>query len=54
MAISAFLTKLYFISVMLALCYVYVVYPVDLTPIAYSKLRDLRPVRHPSLVANQW
>jgi hypothetical protein len=34
------------------LCYVYVINLVDLTPIAYSRLRDLRSVRHPSLVAN--
>jgi hypothetical protein len=34
------------------LCYVYVVNLVDLTPIAYLRLRDLRSIRHPSLVAN--
>jgi hypothetical protein len=35
---------------MYAMCYVYVVNLVNLTPIAYSRLRDLRSVRHPSLV----
>jgi hypothetical protein len=34
------------------LCYVFVVNLVDLTPIAYPRLRNLRSVRHPSLVAN--
>jgi hypothetical protein len=34
------------------LCYVYVGNLVDLTPIAYSRLRYWRSVRHPSLVAN--
>jgi hypothetical protein len=32
------------------LCYAYVVNPVSLTPKAYSRLHDLRSVRHPSLV----
>jgi hypothetical protein len=31
------------------LCYACVVNPVSLTPMAYSRLRDLRSVRHPSL-----
>jgi hypothetical protein len=33
------------------LCYAYVVNSVSLTPMAYLTLRDLRSVRHPSLVA---
>jgi hypothetical protein len=33
------------------LCYAYVVNPVSLTPMVYSRLRDLRSVRYPSLVA---
>jgi hypothetical protein len=36
------------------LCYAYVVNPVSLTPMASSRLRDLRSVRHPSLVAYPW
>jgi hypothetical protein len=36
------------------LCYAYAVNPVSLTPMAYSRLRDLRSVRHPSLVAYPW
>jgi hypothetical protein len=36
------------------LTYVYVVNLVDLTPIAYLRLRDSRSVQHPSLVANPW
>jgi hypothetical protein len=31
--------------------YAYAVNPVSLTPMAYSRLRDLRSDRHPSLVA---
>jgi hypothetical protein len=27
---------------------------VDLTPIAYLRLRDLRSVRHPPFIANPW
>jgi hypothetical protein len=34
------------------LFFAYVLNLVDLTPMAYSRLHDLRSVRHPSLVAN--
>jgi hypothetical protein len=36
------------------LCYAYAVNPVSLTPMAYLRLRDLRSVRYPSLVAYPW
>jgi hypothetical protein len=50
-AICALLNKLY---IEVFLCYAYVVNPVSLTPMAYSRLHDLHSVRHPSLVAYPW